>query len=228
MSWTKSAVKMSVPVVVADPFLFSGLPGKPLASKFLTADKKNLLPSAQEFFCNASVWVPAMKLTDAVKGNWVLASSYAYNLCGMGYATGPWKSMSEYMKTLEIMGAAGTTVFMGTTPSRYRNCAELCTGVRMPTSVSSLTYYHLKYPGGSLLLRVLGSQFKGKLYKIDIPSDDWRGGPFYTWGYIVGVISALICVVAGSLGIHGFVRLTNKRTFSALSLATNLLHLTFV
>jgi len=44
-----SPIGMTTPVVLADPFLFSGLPGKPLAAKHLTADGKNLLAASQNF-----------------------------------------------------------------------------------------------------------------------------------------------------------------------------------
>ena len=38
-----------------------------------------------------------------------------------------------------IRGRSGVTVFLGTTPSRYRLVPELCADVTMPTTVSSLT-----------------------------------------------------------------------------------------
>ena len=154
-----------------------------------------------------------------IKGAWIFQSSYAYNLCGMGYGTGIWKSMSMYMKTLEAEGAVGSTIFMATTPSRYMNCAELCQGVRMPVTSSSLAHYHLNYPGGSLILKVLGAQKAGKKMLIAIPSMDWKAGPYYAWGYAVGVLSAVVCLTSTFLGLQGFAKLQKKSSFAAFIMA---------
>lgn len=215
----KSPVGLTVPIIVADPFLILGMPTKPLAAKYVSPDGRHLLASAQEFFCNASVWSSAFKLSKFLKGTWIFQSSYAYNLCGMGYATGVWKSASAYMLTLEAMGSAGTTVFMNSQPSRYMNCAELCQGVKMPTTVSSLALFHLKYPGGSLLLKALGSQLKGKPFFISIPAENFNGKAFYAAGYAVGVVCAVIVLISVGLAIQGLIKLQNKKSFSALILA---------
>jgi len=102
------------PILLADPFLFMGMPSKPLDPKYLTEDKM-LTEPARNFFCNVSVWAAQFKLTKAFTiagGAWVFQSSLPWNLCGQGFRTGPWKGeRSLYMKTMEAMGPKGITLF---------------------------------------------------------------------------------------------------------------------
>merc|ERR1719473_2630861 len=117
-----------------------------------------------------------------MKGSWIFQSSFAFNLCGMGYLTGPWKSPSAYMKTFESTGAVGTTVFMMTTPNRYLNTAELCDSVSMPTSVTSGTHFM------PLMMKAMSLMMKKTPMLISIPAAEAPAASYYAAGYAVGVL----------------------------------------
>ena len=53
---------------------------------------------------------------------------------------------------------------------------------------------------------------------IAIPSLDWKAGPYYVWGYAVGVLSAVVCLTSTFLGLQGVAKLQNKSSFAALIL----------
>jgi hypothetical protein len=64
-----SPVGITAQVIMADPFLFMGLPTKPLDPKYLTSDFKHLNGNARDtFFCNASFWSAKFGLLNAIKG----------------------------------------------------------------------------------------------------------------------------------------------------------------
>jgi hypothetical protein len=155
-----SAAGITAPVVMVDPFIFRGLPSKPLPPSMMTTDGMYLTDSARDEMCNASRYTKTFNIP--VAGKWVFMTSHMQLFCHYGVpsdnggyrnmawdeqlalAKGPYDGPGGYLRTLEAEGAVGVTIFSQFTADVAGDEAATCQGTSdMAVTYTNLTHYHI-------------------------------------------------------------------------------------
>lgn len=195
-----------------------------LPAKYTTSDGKHLNTVGQDYFCNASVWSGSHYYVKTLSGRWLFQSSLPWNLCGSGYATGPWKGESSlWIKTIESKGALGLTAFFVSYPTKWGHMPEMCAGITMPTTSSSYAQFlgSSKTVGYKLYLAAaygMGSP----TVTITAGEDLAKDRPVTNAAYAIAVVSALLCIATSIIAGLTLRRLKVVRSFAAVVLAYEL------
>jgi len=220
-----SPAGITAEVLIVDPFVLDGFAAivSPLLPIYTSADGYQINSAGQDRYCNASVWMQQIAPPGySVQGRWGFMSSFPWNMCGHGFAAGPWKGdPSLWIKTLEAAGPVGVSIFFQTAPSRYAVFPESCKDVSIPVTSTSFDYFAAT--ADTIMFQAYFATLAfydatGALHTIDVDKEEEAGTPIMFDAMVVGFIAAIICICTSILAADTLRKLKSFASFAAVIL----------